>query len=184
MVGAYKIASSHTRELNPTNVSGTPKTSRAFHTDDLQLPNQAPNLHIASLQFPLWLMGIDAGFDLYPPLQASSPSDTTRWDHFLNAIKLKYTTDPNVKVRDSGDVVITQGEWPELLKEGHKFRRFSSKISGSHAGEVERYLSEVYKIARTYFPGKVHWWSEFGYEGEPEPKYGWAEVYDAARGMK
>lgn len=124
-------------------------------------------------------MGIDVGFDLYPPLQASSADDLTRWDRFLSAIKLEYANDPNVKVEDSGDIVITQGEHPTLLKEGHKFRRFSSKISGSHAGEVKRYLREVYKIARTHFFNKVYWWSEYGYEDEPQPMYGWGEVYEA-----
>ena len=59
---------------------------------------------------------------------------------------------------DCGDVVITQSEWPTLYKEGHKFRHFPSKISGSHAGEVEIYLSEVYNIVQVYFSGEVHWY--------------------------
>ncbi|KAF9444207.1 hypothetical protein P691DRAFT_778411 [Macrolepiota fuliginosa MF-IS2] len=124
-------------------------------------------------------MGIDAGFDLFPPLQTSSADDTARWDRFLDVIKSKYTNDPDVKVKDSGDVEVTQGEHPTLLKEAHKFRRFSSKVSGSHARNVERYMREVYNIARTHFPGRVHWWSEYEFEGEPEPKYSWTEVYGA-----
>src|SRR5271155_4411192 len=98
-------------------------------------------------------MGIDAGFDLYPPLLASS-ADCLDWDNFLSEIKSKYINDPNVKVQGNGDVAITLGEHPTLLKEGHRFRRFSSKVSGYRGGDVNRYLREVYEIAKIHFSWK------------------------------
>ncbi|KAE9383538.1 hypothetical protein BT96DRAFT_1027167 [Gymnopus androsaceus JB14] len=125
-------------------------------------------------------MGIDAGFDFFPPIKANDPDAQSEWENFLNAVGKEYKDDPNVKTRKNGDIAFDQGEGPFLPKEGHKFRRFSSKVSGSHAGNVETYLKRVCALARAWFgDGRVYWWSEYGYEGEPSAIYGWDEVYKA-----
>jgi hypothetical protein len=97
----------------------------------------------------------------------------------LDEVKQKYRDDDNMTIDEWGAIVFTVGEHPTLLKDGHFFRRFSAKISGSHCGNVGQYLDEVLIIAKRHFGTRVCFWSEYGYESEPEPMYGWREVYDA-----
>ena len=58
------------------------------------------------------------------------------------------------------------------------FRRFSSKISGG-CGAALPFIEHVIQMARTFFGLRVHPWSEWGYEGEPDPVYSWNEVNEA-----
>ncbi|KAF9030955.1 hypothetical protein BDZ89DRAFT_1064279 [Hymenopellis radicata] len=124
-------------------------------------------------------MGIDIGFDFFPPIDANNIGDTALWDLFLKDVIDEYRRDPNVEVKENGDIQVKQSEHPILFHEGHKFRRFSSKVSGRLAGDVQSYLTRVCSIARDHFNDRVHWWSEYGYEGEPRAIYDWNEVYAA-----
>jgi len=103
-----------------------------------------------------------------------------KWAAFLNEVKEKYKTDNNVTIFKWGSIVFEQGEHPSLESDGHRFRRFSSKITGSHCGHVQTYLDEVKMIAKRHFGGRVIPWSELAYDNECI--YGWKEVYDARDG--
>jgi len=105
------------------------------------------------------------------------PKIQLKWSTFLDAVKEAYKDDKNIMINQKGSIVCTQGEHPRLLKDGHRFRRFSSKISGRHCGDVERYLDEVQRIAKRHFRERVHPWNEYGYEDST--CYGWDEVYAA-----
>ncbi|KAF9467788.1 hypothetical protein BDZ94DRAFT_1304984 [Collybia nuda] len=122
-------------------------------------------------------MGIDAGFDLYPPL-TDSDVDKCTWEAFLEEVKNEYQSDSAVTIDTMGRIEFTVGEHPTLSKHGHLFRRFSSKISGSHAQNVEVYLHEVGVIATRYFGYRIHHWSELS--GGGHEIYGWKEVHAAS----
>ncbi|KAG6026858.1 hypothetical protein E4U41_001146, partial [Claviceps citrina] len=72
-------------------------------------------------------MGIDAGFDMVPRLSATG-SDRLKWKTFLVHIEDEYLDDPLVELKPNY-IVFKVGEHPVLPFEGHKFLRFSSKIS-------------------------------------------------------
>ena len=78
-----------------------------------------------------------------------------------------------------GAIVFKQGEHPRLELDGHRFRRFSAKISGSHHGNVETYLDEIRIIAKRHFGTRVRPWNEMYYPSMDNMIYGWAEVYTA-----
>ena len=81
-----------------------------------------------------------------------------------------------------GAIVFTQGEHPSLELDGHRFRRFSAKISGSHYGSVETYLDGVKIIAKRHFGYRVHPWNELYTDAFENMCYGWNEVYAARDG--
>ncbi|KAK6536587.1 hypothetical protein TWF281_000814 [Arthrobotrys megalospora] len=120
-------------------------------------------------------MGYDAGFDLVPQL-SQSPEDKTLWTTFISKIQDRYSSDPDVEFKQNY-IEWKKGEHPLLPYSGHKFMRFSSKISG-RCEEVEEDLIEVARIARGVFGKRVHWWSElcddFGV-------YGWKEVNESLK---
>lgn len=125
-------------------------------------------------------MGIDRGFDLHPPLEKKA-DDMELWASFLNAVQKHYEEkgDTVMRIDEQGNIVFKVGEHPTLLRQCHRFRRFSAKISGSLCGNVEKYLIEVERIAKKYFGSRVVPWSEWiGDFGV----YGWDEVY-AARNL-
>mmetsp|Transcript_2727 Transcript_2727/g.3228 ORF Transcript_2727/g.3228 Transcript_2727/m.3228 type:complete len:204 (+) Transcript_2727:168-779(+) len=118
-------------------------------------------------------MGIDIGFDIFPPL---GHQEEDRWVRLLQIIESLYSADP-VLVRTESHLEFKIGEHPLLDLDCTKFRRFSSKISGRH-GAAETYLKSVYQIARMVFGDlRVHWWSDYGYGGEPKTKYTWREIW-------
>ena len=82
-----------------------------------------------------------------------------------------------------GAIVFQQGEHPRLELDGHRFRRFSAKISGSLCGNVEKYLNEIKIIAEEHFGWRVHPWNELNHLTMDNMIYGWDEVY-AARKQK
>ncbi|KAJ7123996.1 hypothetical protein C8R43DRAFT_1031521 [Mycena crocata] len=126
-------------------------------------------------------MGIDRGFDLFPPLE-NTENDNVKWAAFLEHVTSHYEKegDPNFTVNDARNIVFTQGERPTLKRKGYQFRRFSAKISGRNAGNVEDYLSAVKKMATLYFGDRIHPWVDGGYP-DTDPIYGWDEVYAAAK---
>ncbi|KAJ7612974.1 hypothetical protein B0H17DRAFT_1151053 [Mycena rosella] len=86
-------------------------------------------------------MGIDKGFDLYPPLE-NTDVDSQKCAAFLAEVTSYYEErkDPNSTINNSRDIVITQGEHPTLRHKVYQSRRFSSKYTGSHAENVTNYL--------------------------------------------
>ncbi|KAJ7720855.1 hypothetical protein DFH07DRAFT_304214 [Mycena maculata] len=129
-------------------------------------------------------MGVDRGFDLYPPLE-NTDADNEKWARFLDAVITHYEgeNDPNLTFDSSRNIVFTQGEHPALQRKGHRFRRFSSKVTGSHAGNVEEYLATVQKIAKRYFGDRVCPWNEYldTFDERSWGYYKWNEVYAAAK---
>lgn len=114
-------------------------------------------------------MGIDAGFDMVPRL-SNGIVDKQSWDHFIGSIKEHYKDDDRVKINPN-HILFEAGECPMLPFEGHKFLRFSSKVSGgiAYATGVESYITTVTSIARVHFGPRVRFWDEtfdqLGYYG-------------------
>ncbi|KAH8691743.1 hypothetical protein GQ44DRAFT_754036 [Phaeosphaeriaceae sp. PMI808] len=115
-------------------------------------------------------MGIDAGFDMVPQLSKGAV-DRRNWKSFINAIKEHYQNDSLVEIKVNY-VEFKAGEHPLLPFEGHKFLRFSSKISGSHAEGVQDYIDTVTRVARCFFGSRVRPWNDAVNEGF----YSWTEV--------
>lgn len=62
--------------------------------------------------------------------------------------------------------------------QGHKFLRFSSKISGFSASTTgaEHYILEVTQVARAHFGSRVQSWHE---ARDQYGHYGWDEVFES-----
>ncbi|KAF2416955.1 SET domain-containing protein [Tothia fuscella] len=118
-------------------------------------------------------MGIDAGFDMDPPLSKSA-IDRHDWEQFIAAVKARYKDDDQFEIK-SNYINFRAGEHPKLPFEGHKFLRFSSKISGSNArtSGVEQIIVTVGRIARSHFGSRVKYWNEAANE---YGVYGWEKV--------
>jgi len=101
-------------------------------------------------------MGIDAGFDMVPCLSKGA-GDKQNWQSFIKVIKEYYQNDDLVEI-ESNYLKFKAGEHPRLPFEGHKFLRFSSKISGSHAKGVEKYIDTVTRVAQVIFGSRVQYW--------------------------
>ena len=144
-------------------------------------------------------MGIDKGFDFYSPVTdfdvdkvsmlpdnveysalTTSLKVYAEWAAFLDEVNDKYKTDDNMTI-ERGAFVFRQGEHPCLELDGHRFRRFSAKISGSHHGNVETYLDEIKIIAKRHFGWRVHPWYELDDPSLDNMVYGWDEVYVARK---
>jgi hypothetical protein len=121
-------------------------------------------------------MGIDAGFDMVPRLSKGAV-DRQNWQSFITCIKELYKDDELVEVKPNY-LVFKAGEHPLLPFEGHKFMRFSSKISGSHAKGIEKYLDTVTRVAKVNFGSRVRAWNEAADEWGV---YDWQEVNDSFR---
>jgi hypothetical protein len=123
-------------------------------------------------------MGIDAGFDMVPPL-SKGVVDRHKWNRFINTIKDRYKDDTQVEVKPNY-INFKAGEHPMLPFEGHKFLRFSSKISGPRAADtsVDSYIDIVTRVAKVYFGSRVQYWNECG---DQYGHYGWKEVHESIR---
>ncbi|OTA68802.1 hypothetical protein K449DRAFT_344677, partial [Hypoxylon sp. EC38] len=119
-------------------------------------------------------MGIDAGFDMVPALSKGA-EDAQNWASFLHCVRSFYKDDPKVEVK-SYWIEFNAGEHPMLPFEGHKFLRFSSKVSGSIATStgVWGYIDKVTEMAKMIFGPRVQSWCE---AAEQYGFYGWDEVY-------
>lgn len=123
-------------------------------------------------------MGIDAGFDMYPRL-SKGIVDRQNWGRFIDFIKEYYKDDTQVEI-EPNYINFKAGEHPKLPFEGHKFLRFSSKVSGSTASDtkVDSYIDTVTHIARTRFGSRIRYW----HEGADEfGTYDWNEVNESFR---
>ena len=117
-------------------------------------------------------MGIDAGFDMVPRL-TSGAEDQHKWKQFIDLVKLFYEDDDLV-VFKANYIEFEVGEHPILPFEGHKFLRFSSKLTRGADG----YISGVTRLAQQLFGPRIERWHEgsdqFGH-------YDWAEVHKSIR---
>ncbi|KAF2804535.1 SET domain-containing protein [Mytilinidion resinicola] len=123
-------------------------------------------------------MGIDAGFDMVPRL-SKGVVDRHNWDRFINFIKEHYKDDAQIEIKPNY-IIFKAGEHPILPFEGHKFLRFSSKVSGPTAAatRVESYIDTVTRIAKVHFGSRVQYWNEgFDHFGN----YDWNEVHESIR---
>lgn len=100
-------------------------------------------------------MGVDAGFDIFPPLDSSNQKE---WDDFLAKVKETFADDSAFQ-EDEKRIYFVVGEHPTLTKTAEDFRTFTSKISGSCV-LAEKYIEIVAKIARSHFRDRVHLWNE------------------------
>ena len=127
-------------------------------------------------------MGIDAGFDLYPPIDPDYDDDRDFWSSFFQAVKTEFKDDPNVSFYQ-GSLVFEVGEHPSLPFAGNHFGRFSSKVSMRNGGAAaEHYVKQVGKMAKRFFGKRIYAWSEYG--EIPNIKYSWHEVYEAQRAAR
>ena len=119
-------------------------------------------------------MGIDAGFDMDPRLSKGAV-DQQNWQSFIKVIKERYQNDNLVEVKPNY-LKFKAGEHPLLPFEGHKFLRFSSKISGSHAKGVEKYIDTVTQVAQVNFGSRVRRWNE---AADVQGFYSWPGINDS-----
>ncbi|KAG6997745.1 SET domain-containing protein 5 [Physcia stellaris] len=121
-------------------------------------------------------MGVDAGFDMVPRLSKGAV-DKQNWQSFIKVIKERYQNDELVELKPNY-LEFKAGEHPLLPFEGHKFLRFSSKISGSQAKGVMEYVDTVTTVARVYFGSRVRCWSE---AADESGFYNWQEVFTSIK---
>lgn len=93
---------------------------------------------------------------MVPPLSRGAV-DKQNWQSFIEVIKKRYQNDDLVEIKPNY-IQFKTGEHPLLPFEGHKFLRFSSKISGSHAKGVEEYIDTVTRVAKISFGSRVQRW--------------------------
>lgn len=119
-------------------------------------------------------MGIDAGFDMVPRLSRGT-ADTDLWARFINAVRERYKDDAKVEMTPNY-ILFKVGEHPTLPLEGHKFLRFSSKVSGR--SNAWSYINTVTAVAKANFGFRIQYWDEscdqFGH-------YNWKEVHESLR---
>ena len=101
--------------------------------------------------------------------------DKQNWQLFIKAIKERYQNDDLVEIKPNY-LKFKAGEHPLLPFEGHKFLRFSSKISGSYAKGVEEYIDTVTRVAQVCFGSRVQYWNE---AADERGFYNWQEVHDS-----
>lgn len=119
-------------------------------------------------------MGINAGFDMVPRLSKGAV-DKQNWQSFIKVIKEHYQNDDFVEIKPNY-IRFKTGEHPLLPFEGHKFLRFSSKISGSNAKGVEEYIDTVARVARVSFGSRVRCWNE---TTDERGFYNWQDVHSS-----
>lgn len=124
------------------------------------------------------LKGLDAGFDMVPRL-SKGIVDQQNWLKFIDFIKRHYKDDAQVELK-LAYLLFKAGEHPKLPNEGHKFLRFSSKVSGAFAAttKVEPYINMVTRVAQVYFGSHVRYWNEAACQKD---HYNWEEVNEAIR---
>lgn len=119
-------------------------------------------------------MGSDAGFDMVPFLSKGAV-DRQNWKSFIKIIKERYQDDELVEIKPNY-LKFKAGEHAVLPFEGHKFLRFSSKISGSRAKEVKEYVDTVTRIAQLSFGSRARYWNEAAGE---QGFYDWQKFHDS-----
>ena len=146
-------------------------------------------------------MGIDCGFDVYPPLECTK-ANQEQYELFLREVLFAYGPRDIDDVDqsgggDGGSVVrlnaeseesyidFEVGEHPHLPRRCEHFLRFSSKISGRSLAEL--YIRGVCKIAKRWLGGRVYFWhemNEFGPHIRYSGCYNWNEIHAARRKIR
>ncbi|KAI9766958.1 MAG: hypothetical protein M1839_004666 [Geoglossum umbratile] len=139
-------------------------------------------------------MGIDCGFDIYPPLERTK-ANQEQYELFLREVLDTYgpRDGDDAEWGGGGSVVRVNaeseesyidfevGEHPHLPRRCEHFLRFSSKISGRSLAEP--YIRGVYKIAKQRLGDRVYFWHEMD-ESSPIRHFGcynWNEIYAAQK---
>ncbi|RYO85430.1 hypothetical protein DL766_006515 [Monosporascus sp. MC13-8B] len=127
-------------------------------------------------------MAVDCGFDMVPHLSGSI-KDKKRWTWFTMIIKQRYEDDRGVEVTKNYLWFRAGGEYAKVPFDGHKFRRFSSNLSGRNSTKaeqraVEEYMKTIYRIAHDNFGDRVRHWTG----GDDQAGlYDWPEVDKSIR---
>ncbi|KAL8688124.1 MAG: hypothetical protein Q9218_005886 [Villophora microphyllina] len=121
-------------------------------------------------------MGFDAGFDMVPSLSRGAV-DNQNWRSFIKVISERYQDDELVEIKPKY-LEFKVGEHPMLPIEGHKFLRFSSKISGQHGSRVKKYIDTVAQVAKLSFGSRIQYWNE---GADVDGFYNWREVHDSIK---
>lgn len=160
-----------------------PDTANTIELSSISLLQLWPPVHhstslIVQISLQIVTMGVDAGFDMVPPLSKGAV-DKCNWDQFIEFIKNHYKSDTQVEIKPNY-ILFKAGEHPKLPFEGHKLLRFSSKVSGSTAitTRVESYLDTVTQIAKLHFGSRVRCWDECH---DQRGHYGWHEIHESIR---
>jgi hypothetical protein len=159
------------------------RPSIALHLDNQSqtcLQSGYELLQITRDLFEALAMGIDMGFDMIPRLEKTREDDLDRWSRFMSDIEEQYEDDSSVDMSHPCYVEFRVAEHPMLPYEGHKFLRFSSKISGRQAFAAEEYIREVFRLARARFGERVRLWHDCKDESM-EGIYEWEEVNESIR---
>ena len=140
-------------------------------------------------------MGIDCGFDIYPPLERTK-ANQEQYELFLREVLDTYGTrdgdgaeqcndDSIVRVNAESEesyIEFEVGEHPHLPRQCDHFLRFSSKVSGRSLAEP--YIQGVYKIAKQQLGGRVYFWHEMNELGPHITHsgcYNWREIHAARK---
>ncbi|KAH9886585.1 hypothetical protein F4778DRAFT_786686 [Xylariomycetidae sp. FL2044] len=123
-------------------------------------------------------MGVDIGFDMVPRLSRDG-EDRLQWEQFITQVKSFYQGDEQVEI-DSKLIMFKAGEWPSLPIEGHKFLRFSSKITRDNTVKtgVTDYIQQVKCMAKITFGDRIRPWSE---AADELGFYSWKDVWPAIK---
>jgi hypothetical protein len=109
-------------------------------------------------------MGLDCGFDIYPPLEPTAVNQQ-RYDDFLCRVIEAYKPDTGPRVAEiirvdedsrSSYIEFLVGEHPRLPRRCHHLLRFSSTVTGSSA--VDPHVRRVHDIARHVLGDRVYFW--------------------------
>ncbi|RDW64626.1 hypothetical protein BP6252_10277 [Coleophoma cylindrospora] len=133
-------------------------------------------------------MGVDCGFDIYPPLERTR-ANQEQYELFLREVLDTYRPqDGDDAEQGGGDSVVrvnaeSARSYIEFeVGEHPHFLRFSSKISGSSLAGP--YIRGVYKIAKQRLGDRVYFWHEM-HESGPHIGhsgcYNWAEIHAARK---
>ena len=140
-------------------------------------------------------MGIDCGFDIYPPLERTK-ANQEQYELFLQEVLDAYEPrdsdgadqgdgDSVVRVNAESEESYIEFEVGEHLHLPHRcehFLRFSSKISGRSLAEP--YIRGVYKIAKQRLGGRAYFWHEMNELGPHighSGCYNWSEIHAARK---
>jgi hypothetical protein len=143
-------------------------------------------------------MGIDCGFDIYPPLERTK-ANQEQYELFLREVLDTYgpRDSDDAEQGNGGSVVCVNaeseesyidfevGEHPHLPRRCEHFLRFSSKISGRSLAEP--YIRGVCKIAKRWLGHRVYFWheiNEFGPHIRHSGCYNWNEIHAARRKIR
>ena len=114
------------------HISWSRATSKAVKISDLSVAEEECDAIQSQREEPT-TTGIDAGFDLSPPVDARNEGEVDAWHCFFRAVETEFEDDPKVSFQN-GRLVFEAGEHPKLPFDGTSFRRFSASPRTSYHG--------------------------------------------------